>query len=105
MGTLLETIDNTGLIRRVVTGVVELAKASARPLRRKTVRRRFFVISCFCMLLWCLRFTSLDTEAGIQNTTASANSFVVPQLIPFLSRYSQQSCPTFRYCETVIGFD
>jgi hypothetical protein len=52
---VLEIADNPSLIRRVFSGLVELAKASARPLRRKAVRRRLlrdFVLLYIVAILW-----------------------------------------------------
>lgn len=40
---MFETADGPTIIRRITTGLVELAKASFRPLRYRAVRRRFLL--------------------------------------------------------------
>jgi hypothetical protein len=53
--TLLEIVDNPSLIRRIITGFLELATASLRPLRRKAIRRRLlrdFMLLYIVVFLW-----------------------------------------------------
>jgi len=51
---VFEVADNASIIRRIASGLAELAKASLRPLRRRAVRLRFardFVLFYFLMFL------------------------------------------------------
>ena len=51
---MFEVADNPSIIRRIASGLAELARASSRPLRHRAVRLRFvrdFVLCYFLLFL------------------------------------------------------